>query len=152
MLNVLRWSTDAGRLRVGKYEPGRLQPFAPFMGEPVPVVSKAELRTDRRSPRLTCAAAACSAGERHRAWRSSSASCCARGEPFVYAYYDGIDKIAHERGFGPFYDAELRSADDVVEQVRAQLTDDAALLVTADHGQVDVGDRHQGPRCRCAPS
>ena len=57
----------------------------------------------------------------------------------IYAYYDGIDKIAHERGFGPYYDAELRSADDIVEQVRAQLVDGAALLVTADHGQVDVG-------------
>ncbi len=29
------------------------------------------------------------------------------GEPFVYAYYDGIDKIAHGHGFGAYYDAEL---------------------------------------------
>ena len=29
------------------------------------------------------------------------------GEPFVYAYYDGIDKVAHEYGLGMHYDAEL---------------------------------------------
>jgi hypothetical protein len=31
----------------------------------------------------------------------------AAGERFVYAYYGGVDKTAHERGFGEFYDAEL---------------------------------------------
>ena len=59
----------------------------------------------------------------------------------MYAYYDGIDKIAHERGFGPFYDAELRAADAMVAQVLEQLPSGAVLLVTADHGQVEVGDR-----------
>jgi hypothetical protein len=62
------------------------------------------------------------------------------GEPFVYAYYDGIDKVAHEYGFGPHYDAELRVADRLVADVAAALPPGAALVVTADHGQVDVGD------------
>ncbi len=30
------------------------------------------------------------------------------GAPFVYAYYEGIDKIAHAEGLGDFYDDELR--------------------------------------------
>ena len=30
-----------------------------------------------------------------------------QGEPFVYAYYDGIDKVAHASGLGELYDAEL---------------------------------------------
>jgi hypothetical protein len=64
-----------------------------------------------------------------------------RGERFVYAYYDGIDKIAHERGFGPFYDAELQFVDSLVGAVQAALPPGAALLVTADHGQVEIGDR-----------
>ena len=64
----------------------------------------------------------------------------AAGERFVYAYYGGVDKIAHERGFGPFYDAELRAADRLVADVLEQLPRGAALLVTADHGQVQVGD------------
>lgn len=137
ILNVLRWATDAGDAR-RKYEPGRLQSFAPFMGEPVPVVTKADFeRTAFTEAHLR--------GGRLVGWRAASSLAVTvgqllrAGEPLVYAYYDGIDKIAHERGFGPYYEAELRSADDVVEQVRAQLTDDAALLVTADHGQVDVG-------------
>ena len=63
------------------------------------------------------------------------------GERFVYAYYGGIDKTAHERGFGEFYDAELRFADRLVADVREQLPPGAVLLVTADHGQVEVGRR-----------
>ena len=59
----------------------------------------------------------------------------------MYCYYGGIDKIAHERGFGPFYEAELRFADQIVAETLAVLPPGAALLVTADHGQVDVGER-----------
>jgi hypothetical protein len=62
------------------------------------------------------------------------------GERFVYCYYGGIDKIAHERGFGPYYEAELRYADALVADLLAALPAGTALLVTADHGQVEVGD------------
>ncbi len=137
VLNVLRWATAAGDAR-RKYEPRRIQPFAPFMGEPIPVVTKTDFeRTGFTDAHLR--------GGRLVGWRAASSlavtvgALLRAGEPLIYAYYDGIDKIAHERGFGPYYEAELRSADDVVEQVRDQLTDNAALLVTADHGQVDVG-------------
>jgi predicted AlkP superfamily pyrophosphatase or phosphodiesterase len=64
----------------------------------------------------------------------------AAGERFVYAYYDGIDKVAHEYGLGEHYDAELAAVDDLVALVIESLPDDAVLLVTADHGQVDVGE------------
>ena len=57
------------------------------------------------------------------------------GENFVYAYYDGIDKIAHERGFGAFYDAELRVVDALISDIISRLPSDTALYVTADHGQ-----------------
>jgi hypothetical protein len=145
ILNVLRWATDSGDAR-RKHEPARVQPFAPFMGEPVPVVTKADFqRTGFTDAHLR--------GGRLAGWRAASSIAVTvgqllrAGEPFVYAYYDGIDKIAHERGFGPYYEAELRSADNVVAQVRDQLIDGAALLVTADHGQVDVGtnDRALAP-------
>ena len=33
------------------------------------------------------------------------------GEPFVYAYYEGVDKIAHATGLGELYGAELNFAD-----------------------------------------
>ncbi len=65
----------------------------------------------------------------------------ADGEPFVYAYYDGIDKVAHEHGLGDHYRAELTAVDRMVGDLAASLPDGAALVVTADHGQVDVGAR-----------
>jgi predicted AlkP superfamily pyrophosphatase or phosphodiesterase len=64
----------------------------------------------------------------------------AAGERFVYAYYGGIDKIAHERGFGEYYEAELRAADRLVADLLEVLPPRAVLVVTADHGQVEVGD------------
>ncbi|HEX3088269.1 MAG TPA: alkaline phosphatase family protein [Ilumatobacteraceae bacterium] len=137
VLNVLRWATESGDAR-RKHEPRRVQPFAPFMGEPVPVVTKADFeRTAFTEAHLR--------GGRMVGWRAASSLAVTvgqllrEGEPLIYAYYDGVDKIAHERGFGPYYEAELRSADDIVQQVRDQLVDGSVLLVTADHGQVDVG-------------
>jgi predicted AlkP superfamily pyrophosphatase or phosphodiesterase len=63
-----------------------------------------------------------------------------RNEPFVYAYYDGIDKIAHEFGLGAHYDAEFAFVDRLVTDVLSVLPPGAVLVVTSDHGQVDVGD------------
>ncbi len=63
------------------------------------------------------------------------------GEPFVYAYYDGIDKVAHEYGLGEHYDGELVAVNTMVDHLVSALPPGAALVITADHGQVDVGDR-----------
>jgi len=143
VLNVLRWSTvngDARRI----HEPARLQPFVPFMGHPVPVVSKAELERSAFTEAHLRGSMACG-------WRLSSSlpviigELLRRGEPVVYAYYDGIDKVAHERGFGPFYDAELRLVDQLVANIIEALPAGAALLITADHGQVQVGTNTLAP-------
>src|SRR5690606_30964874 len=61
-------------------------------------------------------------------------------EPFVYAYWDGLDKVAHEYGLGEHYDGELAWIDHTIERLLAVLPRGAALVVTADHGQVEVGD------------
>lgn len=68
-------------------------------------------------------------------------SLLAAGEPVVYAYYEGVDKIAHIRGFGAYYDAELAALDRIVADLLEILPAGAALAVTADHGQVEVGSR-----------
>lgn len=139
VMNVLRWHTAAGDAR-RTVEPRRLQPFVPFLGESVPVVSRAELEGSAFTE-------AHLRGTRPCGWRSASsipvviADLLAAGERFVYAYYDGVDKIAHERGFGRYYDAELRLADRLVADVLEVLPSGAVLLVTADHGQVQVGER-----------
>ena len=138
VLNVLKWATPAGDARE-RIPPERFQPHAPFLGRACPVISRAEFAgsgfTDAHLR-----------GARLVGWRVPSslavdvATLLAEGEPFVYAYYDGVDKVAHDTGLGAHYDAELRAADRIVEDVVAVLPPDAALVVTADHGQVEVRD------------
>ena len=65
----------------------------------------------------------------------------AGGEPLVYAYYDGLDKVAHASGLGELYDAELVAVDRLVADLADRLPPGAALVVTADHGEIDVGPR-----------
>ncbi len=139
VVNMLRWSADGQAVR-RSHPPGDVQPYPPFLGRTVPVCSPAELQT-------TAFTEAHLRGSRPVGWRSpSSIAVEARaqldaGERFVYCYYGGIDKIAHERGFGPYYDSELRHADILVADVLSALPSRTVLLVTADHGQVQVADR-----------
>jgi hypothetical protein len=139
VINVLRWTSVNGDRRRA-HPPHDVQPFAAFLGHQVPVISPAELqgtafteghlRGSRPAGYRAASAIAVEAGRQLRA-----------GERFVYAYYGGVDKTAHERGFGDFYNAELHAADRIVGDVLDILPAGAVLLVTADHGQVDVGDR-----------
>jgi len=62
----------------------------------------------------------------------------AAGEPFVYAYYDGIDKVAHAEGLGECYEAELAAVDRLVGDLAGRLPPGCALAVTSDHGQVET--------------
>ena len=136
VLNVLRWHTGAGDARAF-LAPESFQTRPAFAGTSPPVVTRAEFAT-------TGFTAAHLAGARLHGWRLQSAvpvEVCrllAAGEPFVYAYYDGIDKVAHDRGFGTYYDAELVTTDRMVGDLVASLPRDAALVVTSDHGQVQV--------------
>jgi Type I phosphodiesterase / nucleotide pyrophosphatase len=139
VINVLRWNTPSGDRR-RSHPPRDVQPYAAFLGYEIPVVSPADLQG-------TAFTEAHLRGSRPVGWRAVSAISVEvgrelrSGERFVYAYYGGIDKTAHERGFGEFYDAELRFADRLVADVLDALPPGAVLLVTADHGQVHVGDQ-----------
>ncbi len=143
VMNVLRWCVGDQAVR-RSHPPREVQPFEPFLGQTVPVVSVAELQGSAFSE-------AHLRGCEAVGWRAaSSIAVQARaeveaGERFVYCYYGGIDKIAHERGFGPYYEAELRTADRLVGDVLESLPAGTALLVTADHGQVHVGDQVVAP-------
>lgn len=137
VVNVLQWSA-AGQDRRRSQPPRDVQRFPAFLGESVPVVSPFELC-------FTAFSEGHLRGARPVGFRAASSMAIAvrdellAGERFVYAYYGGVDKIAHERGFGDYYDAELRAADRLVGDVLDVLPPGAALLVTADHGQVQVG-------------
>ncbi|MGY1724162.1 alkaline phosphatase family protein [Blastococcus sp. SYSU DS0533] len=57
----------------------------------------------------------------------------------VYGYMAELDLTGHVRGVdSPSWRAQLALVDRVVEQLVEGLPDDAALLVTADHGMLDV--------------
>jgi hypothetical protein len=138
VLNVLRWRTPAGDARQ-ELPPASLQPARPFLGLPVPVVTRAEFDGSGFSaahlggcPLVGWRAASSISVEVGRLLRS--------GERFVYAYYDGVDKVAHDKGLGEHFDAELRAADRLVADVACALPPAACLVVTSDHGQVEVGD------------
>ncbi|MGE0877614.1 MAG: alkaline phosphatase family protein [Acidimicrobiia bacterium] len=143
VLNVLRWSTGRGDARRA-VPPIDVQPIAPFLGMRPPVITKGEFAGSGFS-------GAHLDGARLHGWRMASTllvearRLLEAGEPFVYAYYDGVDKVAHEYGLGEHYDAELAAADRLIGDLIAVLPSGAALLVTADHGQVEVGKQGNRP-------
>ena len=137
ILNVLRWRTQSGDARPFVL-PEQFQPTNAFLGRPVPVATRAEFAGSGFT-------VAHLRGGRLVGWALPSAlivdvrRLLAEGEPFVYAYYDGIDKIAHIHGLEEHYDAELVSVDRLVGDLASVLPPGAVLVVTADHGQVSVG-------------
>ena len=142
ILNMLRWTLGSGTdVDARRSVPVRgFQPLSPFPGSagPVPVVSK----VDFGGTGFTAAHLGDSPLHDYRVPSSLAvevAACLEAGDPFVYAYYDGIDKVAHAHGFGAHYDAELIAVDGIVADVVGVLPPDAVLLVTADHGQIEVG-------------
>jgi Type I phosphodiesterase / nucleotide pyrophosphatase len=144
ILNVLRWTIGSGRARdVRRTVPARtFQPCPSFSSapRPVPVVSKDEFG----GTGFTAAHLGNSTLHGYKVLSSlpiEVGRLMRDGEPFVYAYYDGIDKVAHGNGLGELYDAELRAVDRLVGDIAAELPAGAVLVVTADHGQIDVGPR-----------
>jgi len=132
ILDVLRWQTADGRPPT----PASMAPIAPFGGRRVPVVTRGEFaRTGFTEAHMR--------GARIVGWRTTATLVehCRRlvgsGERFVYAYYDGIDRVAHEYGLrDEFLVRELRATDDLVGTLLDVLPPDVAVAVTADHGQV----------------
>jgi hypothetical protein len=139
ILNVLRWATSKGDARES-LPPESLQHDVAFGGQRPPVIVRAEFRDSGFSR-------AHLGGCRHVPYRMPSTLVAeilnqlSLGEPFVYAYYDGIDKVAHEYGLDSVFDAELVFVDRMVEYLIESLPPGSALVITADHGQVDVSNR-----------
>lgn len=138
VLNVLRWQTKAGDAR-SVIPPDDIQARPAFRGRRPPAVTRAEFAGSGFT-------AAHMADVRFHGWRVPSTLVVEvrrllnAGEPFVYAYYDGIDKVAHEYGLAEHYDAELVAVDRLVAELASVLPAGSALVVTSDHGQVQVGD------------
>jgi hypothetical protein len=133
VLDVLRWKVPEGKAP----DPASVTLVdAAFGGKPVPTVVRAEFaRTGFTESHMR--------GVRFVGWRTTAtlvthvARLVAGGETFVYAYYDGVDKVAHEYGITDgFFSAETASVDRLVGDLLDALPSDAVLVITADHGQV----------------
>ncbi len=138
VLNILRWSANGSDAR-RTVPPEDFQATPPFLGTRPPVVTRAEFersgftKAHLRNVRFH--------GYRVLSTlRTEVAQLVDDGEPFVYAYYDGLDKVGHEFGLGQHYQAELRELDRLVADIIERLPASARLVVTADHGQVHVGN------------
>jgi predicted AlkP superfamily pyrophosphatase or phosphodiesterase len=135
-LNVLQWQTRNGP------DPVATQPTPAFLGRDVPVVTRAEFRhsgfTEAHLRNTTMVG-----------WRTTSAivehtrRLVAADHRLIYAYYDGVDKVAHEYGLrDAFLARELVATDRLVADLLEVLPPTWTLLLTADHGQVHV--EHDG--------
>jgi hypothetical protein len=139
ILNILQWAVGGVDARMRVPAPV-FQPCPLFPGSPETV--RVVTRYDYSSTGFS--AAHLGDAELH-GWHTLAGlvtgvrSLVGAGTRFVYAYYDGVDKVAHARGLGQYYDDELREVDRLVSDVLGVLPPGAVLVVTADHGQVEVG-------------
>ncbi len=139
IMNVLAWTLGGIDARM-KIPTSQLQPCPSFPGadEAVPVVTRYDYGPTGFS------AAHLGDAELHR-WYTPAGlitgvrSLLGSGARFIYAYYEGIDKVAHAKGLGEYYNDELVAVDRMVADVLEALPQGAVLVVTADHGQVQVG-------------
>ncbi|HCB37806.1 MAG TPA: PglZ domain-containing protein [Acidimicrobiaceae bacterium] len=145
LLNTLRWTVppQAGTGGAGDTDarslvaPERLQPVEPFLGSRAVVVNRAKyagsgftaahLRGARFVPWTS-----------HRRLVDTALERVRRGDRLVFAYYDTLDRTAHRYGLGRRYRAVLAAVDAQVARLRAELPAGVVLMVTADHGMVEV--------------
>jgi len=135
VLNVLRWSFAGGGRPP---DPFNVQRHTAFLSRPVPVITRAEFRT-------TGFTQAHLRGGEFRGWHTTASliehclRCVEAGERFVYAYYPGVDTVAHEFGLHDrAYLRELTDTDRLVGALRDVLPAHVTLVITSDHGQVHL--------------
>ena len=140
VFNTLRWSTPSWPDARRSIPADSVQTFEPFLGDKVSVVTKAEfaktgftqahLRGGRLDNYRTLSALV-----QKVAWSARA------GEALTYCYYDGLDKVGHEYGLGEVYDQELKFVDRLVADIIDAVPSQTTVVVTADHGLVDCGNR-----------
>ncbi len=137
VFNTLRWSIDGEDAR-SRVDPQQLQRHPAFSGNDVPVVTRASFLgtafTEAHLAHTSITGYAVPSALAVDVWE------LAASHKLVYAYYEGIDTAAHAYGLGDRYSAELFHTDRFMRDLVAGLPSGTTVLVTADHGQVHVGD------------
>ena len=145
VINVLRWMVGEQPVR-RSHPPRDVQPYEPFLGHAVPVVSPSSCRV-RDSPKPTCAGPSRRAGapprrspsRRRRSSRRGSGSCTATTAASTRSPTSAASARTTRQNFVSPTTSSTRSWPHCHPTRR--------LLVTADHGQVDVGENivHPSP-------
>jgi hypothetical protein len=139
VLQALRWTVD-GVDASTRYPPETVQPVAPRLsldGQPVPYVANELFAASCfTSAHLRGCLYLGVRGLEEMPGRVASAT---EGKRLTVAYHDGIDKTAHREGLGSAYERAIAESEAMVVALRRQLDEDVAIVVTSDHGQVDVG-------------
>lgn len=139
VLNALRWTVNGSDHR-DIATPSVVQEAEPFGGGSWDVISQRQFRNSALTE------AYLGDGPYHGYDHPSSIAAIAAervraGDARVYAYYDGLDHVAHIHGIsGAHFRTELAFCDWLVGQLLRQLPTGTALVVTADHGQIDAPD------------
>ena len=139
ILNALRWSTGNGDAR-RRHEPRLFQPCEMFGSQRPPVVTRAQFADSGFTAAHLSDTRLLGYADRV-GLVDQVLGAFAREEPFVYAYWDDIDRTAHEFGLAERYNDELAACDAMVAELLHRLPAGTAVVVTADHGQVHVGER-----------
>jgi hypothetical protein len=135
ILQSLRWTVDGKDARK-LHSPEQVQPLEPKLAG-VPYVGRADFQTSAFT-------AAHLRGADYRGAKSLAAMipliiAAIEESPLVLAYHDAIDKVSHKDGFGSSFDAAVIEADQFLSELRSKLAPEVAVVVTSDHGQVDIG-------------
>jgi len=139
ILNALRWSTGNGDAR-RRHDPRLFQPCEMFGSQRPPVVTRAQFADSGFTAAHLSDTRLFGYADRG-GLVNQVLGAFAREEPFVYAYWDDIDRTAHEFGLAERYNDELAACDAMVAELLHRLPAGTAVVVTADHGQVHVGER-----------
>ena len=139
VLQALRW-TVGDRDAAGTHPPERIQRVTPNLtirGAGVPYVGKAAFSASAFT-RAHLRGATYVAVPGPQEMPDAVVSSLDRS-PLVLCYHDAIDKVAHAKGLEGDYDEAVAAADALVAAIRAAVPADVAVVVTSDHGQVDIG-------------
>ncbi|MGA0857173.1 MAG: alkaline phosphatase family protein [Candidatus Nanopelagicales bacterium] len=65
-----------------------------------------------------------------------------QGQSLTYGYYPTLDRVGHVYGCNSDeYQSELRDVLDAISKIETQIPNDTLLVITADHGMVDMSRR-----------
>jgi hypothetical protein len=143
VLNHIRWTDDP--------DPLRWQPLVTQfrVAEEAGISAHVVAHPDFQGSGLTVSAFG---GGRYRGAADADATAAeilslvraASGPTLVYGYISDVDAAGHAYGLGtPQWTNAVATVDRLVTVVRGGLPRDTALLVTADHGQIDVPPDHR---------